>query len=212
MRIWKCLVSNVKYRFSSDGKVGTGTLPDGTCFLFDYSRFSRIKDRNWYRRGKNLPDKKAYIIDRDGIELHRTLFDVPKGYEVDHINLNTMDNRSCNLRICTHQANQCNQPPQCNNTSGVSGVSLYLPSGKFRARIKICQHDIHLGYYETFEQAVQARNVGMDFMFGEYGLYNDVPETPDWIKDKVTNICRRFADLSISEASFHTPTPSMAAS
>ena len=39
-----------------------------------------------------MPDKKAYIIDRDGIELHRTLFDVPKGYEVDHINLNTMDN------------------------------------------------------------------------------------------------------------------------
>ena len=55
-----------------------------------------------------------------------------------------------------------NQPIQKNNTSGVSGVSWYAPRGKFRARIKISQREIHLGYYGTFEEAVQARNVGME--------------------------------------------------
>lgn len=75
-----------------------------------------------------------------------------------------------------------------NNTSGITGVSFYASRNKYRARIKICQHDIHLGYYKTFIEAVQARNIGMECMFGEYGVYNDVPDTPKWIRDKVINI------------------------
>lgn len=193
-------MSNVKYSFSEDGKVGYGTLHDGTRFLFDADRFDRIKDINWYRNKKDAPDRKAYIINHAGEQLYRYLLDVPPGYEVDHISLDTFDNRLCNLRICTHQQNQCNQPLQSNNTSGVSGVSYYPPRSKYRARIKISQHDIHLGYYRSFQEAVQARNVGMECMFGEYGLYNDVPDAPDWIRETVTEKCRRFADLSVCEA------------
>ena len=92
-----------------------------------------------------------------------------------------------------------NQPLQRNNTSGVSGVRYYKARSKFVARIKICQKDIHLGYYVTFEEAVQARNVGMECMFGEYGRYNDVPAAPSWIRAKVVEKCKRFAHLSVSE-------------
>ena len=92
---------------------------------------------------------------------------------------------------------------QCNNTSGVSGVRYYKARSKFVARIKVCQKDIHLGYYVTFEEAVQARNVGMECMFGEYGRYNDVPDAPLWIRTKVIEKCKRFAHLSVSE-SFRT--------
>ena len=96
--------------------------------------------------------------------------------------------------------NQCNQPLQCNNTSGVSGVSFYAPRGKYRARIKIGQHDIHPGYYSSFAEAVQARNVGMECMFGEYGRYNDAAPEPAWIRTKATEQCRRFAELSLCKA------------
>lgn len=191
-------MSNVAYRF--DGDIGYGTLADGTTFLFDADQISLIKDTNWYRNYRDAEDKILYITDRNGRKLHDCLMDCPKGYEVDHISLDTLDNRSCNLRIVTHQQNQINQPLQRNNTSGVSGVSFYPPRRKFRARIKIGQHEIHLGYYLTFEEAVQARNVGMECMFGEYGRYNDVPEAPDWIRKIVVGKCRRFADLSVCEA------------
>ena len=117
-----------------------------------------------------------------------------------NISLDTLDNRKSNLRICTHQQNQCNQPLQCNNTSGVSGVSFYAPRGKYRARIKIGQHDIHLGYYSSFAEAVQARNVGMECMFGEYGRYNDAAPEPAWIRTKATEQCGRFAELSLCKA------------
>lgn len=190
-------MSNVSYRF--EGNVGYGALPDGTVFLFDADKIDSIKDINWYRnyRDRSMP---LYITSARGVKLHDLLIDCPKGYEVDHISLDTLDNRSCNLRIVTHQQNQCNQPLQRNNTSGVSGVSFYPPRKKYRARIKISQHDIHLGYYLTFEEAVQARNVGMECMFGEYGRYNDVPDAPDWIRSQVIAKCRRFAELSICKA------------
>ena len=84
--------------------------------------------------------------------------------------------------------------------SGVSGVSYYPPRKKYRARIKISQLDIHLGYYDTFQEAVQARDVGMECMFGEYGRYNNVPAAPIWIRSKVIEKCKRFAELSVCRA------------
>ena len=190
-------MSNISYHFN--GSTGYGQLPDGTVFIFDRDKFDAIRAYNWYRN-YNDPEKPLYITNRFGKKLHDYLVDCPKGLEVDHINLNTLDNRMCNLRIVTHQQNQCNQPVQKNNTSGVSGVSYYPPRKKYRARIKIGQHEIHLGYYEFFEQAVQARNVGMECMFGEYGRYNDVPDAPDWLRRNGTEKCSRFAELSICEA------------
>ena len=172
-------VSNVSYRF--EGNTGIGTLPDGTKFLFDKNRFDRIRDTKWYRNYREPGHRKLYLIDRHGNYLHRVLCDCPPGYEVDHISLDTLDNRSENLRVVTHQQNQINHSLQCNNSSGVSGVDFYPRNEKYRARIKVSQQEIHLGYYDDFEEAVQARNVGMECMFGKYGRYNDVPEPPGFM-------------------------------
>ena len=192
-------MSNVSYEIRGD--TGYGTLRDGTVFLFSADKFDRIRDVNWYRNFKEQ-GKQLYIISTRGKKLHEFLVDCPKGYEVDHISLDTLDNRDCNLRVVTHQQNQCNQPLQRNNTSGVAGVSYYPPLRKYRARIKIMQHEIHLGYYQTFEEAVQARNVGIECMFGNYGRYNNVPPAPKWIRNRVMDKCGRFAEFSICKA-FH---------
>ena len=193
-------MSNICYRFPAGEDVGYGQLPDGTEFKFDAIYHEKIKDVKFYRSEKNAPNRRTYIVDRCGKKIHAYLLGETQGYEVDHINLDTFDNRMCNLRVCTHQQNQCNQPLQKNNTSGITGVSFYAPRNKYRARIKICQHDIHLGYYETFETAVQARNIGMACMFGEYGIYNDTGNPSKWLIEKVINICKRFVNLSICEA------------
>ena len=191
-------MTSVSYRI--EGSTGFGMLPDNTTFLFDADQIDVIKDIKWCRCYNRKYDI-TYITNKKGKTLHKFLMDCPSGFEVDHINLDTMDNRRCNLRICTHQQNQCNQALQKNNTSGVSGVSYYHPRRKFRARIKVSAQDIHLGYYNSFEEAVQARNVGMSCMFGEYAIYNDVPNPPSWICDKVIAQCKRFAHLSIDKES-----------
>lgn len=186
------------YRDCDDGCSVAVTTPNGYVFYIDKADEELVKKHKWYV----CVDKRGYtnICTARNISLYHYLLNFPKGVEIDHIDFDRLNNRRANLRICTHQQNQMNQPLQKNNTSGVSGVSFYRARNKYRARIKISQLDIHLGYYETFQEAVQARNVGMECMFGEYGRYNDVPAAPTWIRTKVIEKCKRFAELSVCRA------------
>jgi hypothetical protein len=199
MVVTKMTKQNNSYWFSRDGKIGYGIVSTGEIFMFDADDFPKIKDTTWYRCNR-ISRAGTYVGNSLGICLHRYILDAPKNFEIDHRNNNPLDNRKHNLRVCTHQQNQCNQPLQQNNSSGVTGVSYYAPRKKYRARIKVSQHDIHLGYYATINEAVQARNIGMSCMFGDFGYYNKVERIPEWICEKVTHICQRFADLSICEA------------
>ena len=192
--------SNVTYSFSADGNICYGRLANGKQFIIDSDMYPLIENIKFYLVYGDRVDRVPYISDAKGNLLHTYIMPKIKGMEIDHVNMDTMDNRKSNLRICTHQQNQMNQDLQKNNTSGVTGVSYYKPRGKYRDRIKIGQHDIHLGYYKTFQEAVQARNVGMECMFGEYGRYNAVPKAPNWIKDQVKKKCLRFAELSVCRA------------
>ena len=192
-------MGNVKWEISADGLVAEGTLLDGSKVLVDADILPLICNKTFYRGGRKWSPY-GYVMTEELEPLHGFVLPHRPGYEVDHINLNTLDNRRENLRYVTHQQNQINQPLQKNNTSGVSGVNYYKPRGKYRARIKVSQRDIHLGYYDSFEVAVQARNVGMECMFGEYGRYNNAPPAPNWVKEKVIGICKRFAHLSVCEA------------
>lgn len=195
-------MGNIKYTFSDDGLTVYGEMSGGEVFIIDADNLDKIKGVKFYPGGKSRDGSQIYVMDCNGRTLHNYLFEHRNGYEIDHINLDTFDNRRCNIRYCTHQQNQMNQPLQRNNTSGVSGVSYYPPRRKFRARIKICQQEIHLGYFDTFEDAVKARNIGMRCMFGQYGRYNDVSEIPDWIENKVAEKCACYADLSQNSTFF----------
>ncbi len=182
-----------RYWVSEDGAIVYGLLSTGEVFCFDSEDYGKISDRTWYKCNANP----GYVGDRKGICIHRIMLAAPDGYEIDHINLNPLDNRKENLRVCTHQQNQCNQPLQKNNTSGVTGVSYYAARKKYRARIKYFQRELHLGYYSTFLEAIQARNVGVKILFGEYGRCHEAPSSPRWIEDIVQSKCSRFVDEAV---------------
>lgn len=190
-------MSNVRYKFKDNYCIGV--LPSSMEFLISFEDFSKINNLNLY---VSIQGGRPYLVDNKGKKLHHYLFKTIKGLEIDHINLDTLDNRRNNIRYCTHQQNQINQSLQRNNTSGVSGVSFYSPRNKFRSRIKVSQKDIHLGYYDTFENAVQARNVAMECMFGQYARYNDVEEAPKELRNKVIEKCASYKELSNNSAFF----------
>lgn len=80
----------------------------------------------------------------------------PQG-DVDHINGDTADNRKSNLRVVSKSENQRNQKLSKASTTGFGGVSFYKKTGRYRAQVKVAGRSIHLGEFDTAEEAAAAR-------------------------------------------------------
>ena len=91
---------------------------------------------------------------------HRTIFKMLHGtepYEIDHDDHNRKNNRPNNLVAVTHEKNSQNQTPRKNNTSGCMGVSWQPHANKWKVKIS----NKHIGYANTFEEAVAMREQAM---------------------------------------------------
>lgn len=85
---------------------------------------------------------------------------------IDHIDSNKLNNNVTNLRYATLSENGMNKQINSNNTSGVKGVR--YENKKWRATIEIDGVKIHIGYYNTMEEAKQARINRANQAFGEF--------------------------------------------
>lgn len=73
---------------------------------------------------------------------------------IDHINGNRADNRICNLRNCSERENMQNQVQHRNGKR--VGANFSKEKGKWRAKIQIHGKRVHIGYYDTEEEACAA--------------------------------------------------------
>lgn len=107
----------------------------------------------------------------EGSTLHSFLMGgARKGYHIDHVNRNQLDNRRANLRFVTPQRNQVNRKSlNRNNTSGVRGVVRNRPNRKkpWRAQIFVDRKNIGLGEFYTIEEAAAARRDAEILYYGE---------------------------------------------
>ena len=67
-----------------------------------------------------------------------------------------------------------NQSISLANTSGVTGVGWHKTKGKWRAYIKVNYKQKDLGYYNSFEEAKQARLQAENECFGKYSYKNSM--------------------------------------
>lgn len=106
--------------------------------------------------------------------LHRAITDAPKGSQVDHINRDGLDNRRCNLRVCTNTENQWNGGPRADNTSGFRGVTWHKQNKGWHARIR-CRGKVYsLGVFRNPEDAHAAYCSARKELFGEYAQDNSI--------------------------------------
>lgn len=100
---------------------------------------------------------------------HRVIWLIVHGIwpaaQVDHKNGVRNDNRIDNLRICTNQQNSYNRRPD-NGAVGLKGVT--EKSGRYRARIHNHGRDLHLGDFDTPEEAHAAYCAAAADLFGEF--------------------------------------------
>jgi hypothetical protein len=138
----------------------------GETILVDAEDAEKAKKFSW------CISKTGYVVANIGgkvIKLHRFLLGIEEQKEiVDHINGNPLDNRRINLRICTCAENNRNCKLSKNNSTGHTGVSHIKSTGKFRARIMLDRKEIQLGRFDTYEEAVKAREQAEIKYFGEF--------------------------------------------
>lgn len=148
-------------------------------FYFDLEDYHKIKDYCWYE------DNSGYILTnlhgnsalyRNVISLHRLVMGCKHGdgSYIDHINHNKFDCRKNNLRIVTNQQNSMNASKKSNNTSGITGVRFYKKRNKWNAQIMFNYKAINLGYFDTFDEAVNVRKQAEEKYFGEFSYDNSM--------------------------------------
>ena len=152
-------------------------LTKGKQAIIDDADYDRVSIFKWHLAGS------GYAVRFEGarghqkaIYLHRQLLDAQKGQEVDHVNMDKLDDRRENLRFCTRSQNTFNTVKRVTNTSGFKGVFKGKDEIRWRASIKIDGQDIPLGYFDTPVEAARAYNVAALKYQGEFAHLNEIPQ------------------------------------
>lgn len=105
----------------------------------DYKKYNHLR---WY-----MSDT-GYAVRRyngETYRLHRLIMNCPEGMVVDHLNGDRLDNRKCNLRICT----------QLENAKNIHNVKGYCYD-KAKKKYMVRYNRKYYGRYETEEEAKRA--------------------------------------------------------
>jgi len=92
-----------------------------------------------------------------GVWMHRIINNTPKNLITDHINMNKLDNRRCNLRDADKSLNGINRGKNKNNTSGCKGVSWDSWTNMWRAELMIKGNKVRMGRFSKLEDAIKVR-------------------------------------------------------
>ncbi len=106
------------------------------------------------------------------IRMHREIMQTPDGMDTDHINHNTLDNRRCNLRICTRSQNNHNRLRAKNKSSRYKGVAWHQPSNKWIVQISKDRKPYYLGLHKNEKDAAKIYNKAASELHGEFANLN----------------------------------------
>ena len=132
---------------------------------------------------KNVQKDNYYACSSCLVSLHHIIIGKPeKGFIVDHINGNGLDNRKINLRFANHSQNSQNAPKREGCSSIYKGVRL-RDNGKFWVSIRINGITIDLGVYEDELFAAKVYDAYALNGYGAHARTNNVlsDDIKEWI-------------------------------
>ena len=147
------------------GEYGIGWTSKGEEFYFDLEDYDLISRYTWSLN----PDQ--YVISMVSgkvIRMHMLIMNSNGKFDVDHRNHKPYDNRKENLRIIEHYKNITYSKEYSNNTSGRKGVYYDKSRDKWMACITFNKKTTYLGRFDTFEEAVKAREEAEQLIHGDY--------------------------------------------
>jgi len=148
-------------------------LPNGKFALVDDEDYDKLNQFKWYiSDGYAVRDVLPRGIKHQTIRMHRMIVNTPKGMDTDHINMDRLDNRRENLRVCNRSQNMLNTKAHSDNASGMKGVSWDKKKRKWRARIFINNREKWLGYFDQIIDAAHAYDEAMLNRSSEFARTN----------------------------------------
>jgi HNH endonuclease len=136
----------------------------------DFERVSRYKWSAWWSGWNWYATTHKPRPSHERIYMHRFIIDAPKGIKVDHKDRDGLNNQRENIRLATNPQNSQNTGLSLANTSGYKGVARFRE--KWQAGIKVNYHRIHLGHFNTAEEAARAYDSKARELFGEFAKTN----------------------------------------
>lgn len=149
-------------------------LTRGRVALIDDADLPLVSQYRWqyHRNGYAVT-----TLNRRKVYLHRMIMNAQPGQIVDHLDRNPLNNTRANLRFVTAQQNGQNRRKTSRCTTGFKGVG--YERGKWRARIRANDQNIHLGLYNDLKTAALVYDCAARRLFGHFA-YTNLPA------DKVT--------------------------
>ena len=132
--------------------------------MIDLEHVDIVKSYRWHL-------SHGYVRNDEVGFLHRFIMDLTDDLVIDHINRNPLDNRRDNLRVCTQHENCLNRLMLNSDVDKATGVE--KTSNKWRAYINYNYRKIHLGCYNTKEEAIEARRQAENEYFGDFAPTRD---------------------------------------
>lgn len=122
---------------------------------------------------RNLPHRLRACEQKPTIYMHRIIWEhhfgsIPKGYEIDHVDGDRLNNQKVNLRLVTSRQNKMNSALRSDNTSGYKGVTWDRQKRRWKAQIMMNGKNHPLGRFKTKEEAAAVYEEAAHRMFGEY--------------------------------------------
>lgn len=150
-------------------------LTQGQFALVDDEDFDTVNKYSWAARAIGHSFTAMRRNGQTTISMHRQILGLLKSYDqVDHIDGNPLNNTRSNLRVCALTENLWKRGCNYNNACGLKGVRYSKRRKKWYAQIQANKKRMHIGSFNSKEEAANAYNEAALCLHGEFAFLNQV--------------------------------------